>query len=62
MEEMVSMDSKTRNILAMIGCLHTGSNAARLYLPRKEGGRRLIGIEECARRESTFKRENRVDA
>ena len=39
-------------ILAMNGCLHTRSNVARLYLPRKEGGRGLIGIEECVRRES----------
>ena len=27
------------------------SNVARLYQPRKEGGRGLIGIEECVRRE-----------
>ena len=32
-------------------CLHTRSNVARLYLPRKEGDRGLIGIEECVRRE-----------
>ena len=36
----------------MNGCLHTRSNVARMYLPRKEGGRALIGIEECVRRES----------
>ena len=35
-----------------INYLHTRSNVARLYLPRKEGGRGLIGIEERARRES----------
>ena len=40
-EELVSMDRRTRNILAMNGCMHTGSNIARLYLPRKEGGRGL---------------------
>ena len=27
-------------------------NIARLYLPRKEGGRGLISIEECVRKES----------
>ena len=33
--------------------MHTRRNVARLYLrPRKEGGRRLISIEECVRRES----------
>ena len=34
------------------GCLHTRSNVARLYPPRKEGRRGLIGIEECVRRKS----------
>ena len=42
-EEVVSMDRKTRKILAVNGCLHTRSNVARLYLPRKEGKRGLIG-------------------
>ena len=51
MEEMTSMDRRTRKILAMNGCLHTRSNVARLYLPRKEGGRGLIGIEESVRKE-----------
>ena len=51
-EEMASMDTKTRKILAMHRCMHTRSNVARLYLPRKEGGRGLIGIEECVRKES----------
>ena len=51
MEEMASMDRRTRKILAMNGCLHTRSNDARLYLPRKERGRRLIGIKECVRKE-----------
>ena len=52
MEEVANMDRRTRKILAMNGCLHTRSDVARLYLLRKEGGRGLIGIEECARRES----------
>ena len=51
MEEMTSMDERTRKILGMNGCLHTRSNVARLYLPRKEGGRGLIGIEESIRKE-----------
>ena len=45
------MDRRTMKILAINGCLRTRSNVARLYLPRKEGGRGLIGIEECVRRE-----------
>ena len=44
MEEVANMD-RTRKILAINGRLHTRSNVARLYLPRKEGGRGLIGIE-----------------
>ena len=44
MEEVANMDRRTRKILAMNGCLCTRSNGARLYLPRKEGGRGLIGI------------------
>ena len=37
MEEVASMDRRTKEILAMNGCLHTRSNVVRLYLP-KEGG------------------------
>ena len=51
-EELVSMDRRTRKILAKNGCVHTRSNVARLYLPRKEGGRGLISIEECVVKES----------
>ena len=52
MEEVANKDRRTRKILATNGCLHTRSNVARLYLPRKEGGRGLIGIEECVRKET----------
>ena len=51
MEEMASMDRRSRKILAMSDCAHTRSNVERLYLPRKEGGRGLIGIKECVRKE-----------
>ena len=51
MEEVVSMDRKTRKILPANGCLHTRSNVARLYLLRKEGKRGLIGVEECVKEE-----------
>ena len=37
--------------MAMNGYMHKRSNVARLYLPRREGGRALIGIEEYAVRE-----------
>ena len=44
MEEVVSMDRKTRKILPANGCLHTRSNVARLYLPRKEGKRFRVNL------------------
>ena len=31
----------------MYGELHPKSNVDRLYIPRKEGGRGLISIEDC---------------
>ena len=51
-DELVSMDRRTRNILAINGCMHTRSNIARQYLPRKEDGRGLISIDECVNKES----------
>ena len=53
-EELVSMDRRTRKTLAMNGCMHNRSNVARLYLPRKEGGRGLISTEECVVKESAL--------
>ena len=38
--------------MAMNGCMHTRSNVARLYFPRKERGRGLIGIEKCVERDN----------
>ena len=49
--ELVNIDTRTRKMLAMCGCLRTRSNVARLYLLRKEGKSGLIGIEECVKRE-----------
>ena len=51
-EELVNMDRKTRRILAINGCLHTGSDVADYVdLPRK-GGSGLIDIKECVKKES----------
>ena len=41
------MDRKTRNIITMCGGLHLRSNIERLYLPRSEGSRGLVSIEDC---------------
>ena len=38
--------------MSMNGGLHTRSDVTRLYLPRKEGGRRLISVAECVEKES----------
>ena len=50
-EELKEMDRKTRKIISVNRGLHTRSNVSRLYIPRKEGGRGLIGVEECLRSE-----------
>ena len=36
-EEPANLDRKTQKIMSMNWALHTRSNVARLYLPRKEG-------------------------
>ena len=45
--ELKEADRKTRKLLTLNGALHPRSNTDRLYLPRIEGGRGLISIEEC---------------
>ena len=45
-EEMRNMDRKTRKMMTMNGMLHPRANVSRLYLPRDEGGRGLISIEQ----------------
>ena len=45
--ELRELDRKTRKILNMNQALHPRSNVDRLYLPRSEGGRGLLSIEEC---------------
>ncbi|XP_068708265.1 uncharacterized protein [Montipora foliosa] len=69
MEEVANMDRITRKILAMNGCLHTRSNVARPYLPRKEEGRgrtdRHRGVCKKVEQIPSWlipKREHRVDA
>ncbi|MEM7264392.1 MAG: hypothetical protein AAF370_00395 [Pseudomonadota bacterium] len=50
-EELKDMDRKTRKILSLNRGFHVRSNVARLYLPRKEGGRGLQGIESSVNEE-----------
>lgn len=46
-DELANLDRKTLKIMSMNGALHTRSNVARLYLPRKVRGRGLISVTEC---------------
>ena len=50
-EELKSLDRKTRNLLTIHGVFHPRSDIYRLYVPRKRGGRGLIGCEDCVRAE-----------
>ena len=45
--ELVELDRTTRNLLNIHGALHPRSNVSRLYLPRREGGRGLISVEDA---------------
>ena len=46
-EEVKDMDRMTRKTMTMNGALHPRDSVCRLYVPRKMGGRGLIGIEDC---------------
>ena len=41
------LDRKTRKLFTIYGALHPKSDVDRLYIPRKEGRRGLISIEDC---------------
>ena len=45
--ELQAIDSKTRNLFTIYGGLHPKSDADRLYIPRKDGGRGLVATEDC---------------
>ena len=45
--ELQTIDRKTRTLVTIYGGLHPKSDADRLYILRKEGGRGLITIEDC---------------
>ena len=50
-EDLMQVDRKTRKIMTMNRMLHPRSNVGRLYLPRREGGRGLLGIQDCVEQE-----------
>ena len=39
--------------MAMYGALHRKSNVGRFYIKRKEGGRGLMNIDRCFRKEES---------
>ena len=45
--ELQVIDRKTRKLFTIYGALHPKSDVGRLYIPRKEGGRGVISIEDC---------------
>ena len=51
-EKLANLDWQTRKFMSMNGGFHIRSNVARLYLPRKEGGRGLIRVAECCEKEN----------
>ena len=42
-----AIDRKTRKLFTINGALYSTSDVDRLYVPRKEGERGLISIEDC---------------
>ena len=45
--ELQTIDKKTRKLFTIYEALHPKSDVDRLYITRKEGGRRLISTEDC---------------
>ena len=45
--ELQAIYRKTSKLFTIYGVLHPKSDVDRLYIPRKEGGRGLISIEDC---------------
>ena len=45
-EELKQMDTRTRKLMTMHKALHHRGDVDRLYVSRKEGGRRLANIED----------------
>ena len=51
--ELQTKDRKTRKLFTIYRALYLKSDVAILYIPRKEGGRGLISIENCVELEIT---------
>ena len=44
-----ALDRKTRKMLTIYGAHHPKADVDRMYLSRAEGGRDVIGVEDCVR-------------
>ena len=44
--ELQEMDRRTRKLMTMHNALHPSSNVDRLYIPRSEGGRGILSVED----------------
>lgn len=49
--ELLDVDRRTRKLMTITGALHPKSDADIIYIPRWKGGRGLISVESCIRRE-----------
>ena len=45
--ELEELDRRTRKLMTMYGAHHPKANVGRMYLQRCEGGRGLLGLEDC---------------
>ena len=45
--ELEELDRKTRKLMTMYGANHPTADVDRLYMKRSNGGRGLIGVEDC---------------
>ena len=45
--ELQAIETKTRKLFTIYGALHLKSNVERLYMPRKEGAKGSVTIEDC---------------
>ena len=52
--ELCNMERKTRKVLNRYQTLHSRSNVGRIYLPRSEGGKGILSLEECVNAEKRF--------
>ena len=50
-KELEELDRKTRKLMSMYSAQHLKADADRLYLKRCDGGRGLIGVEDCVQAE-----------